>query len=110
MIRRPAQIAGLEIKDDLCEKILAETGTGPGALALMAFTLHELYDRGKQSARLTLEDYKSLGGVTGAIQAQAEKALQRIGKTDSKALHALFLDLVDVNDPASRYTPTCVHR
>lgn len=39
-----------------------------------------------------------MGGVTGAIQAQAEKALKRLGKVDDRALHALFSDLVEVND------------
>ncbi|MFN2218193.1 MAG: SUMF1/EgtB/PvdO family nonheme iron enzyme [Anaerolineae bacterium] len=98
MIRRPAQAAGLNIQDDLCERILTDTGTGSGALALMAFALHEIYARGHPSGRLTLQDYESLGGVSGAIQAQAEKALKRLGKRDDRALHALFSDLVEVND------------
>ena len=98
MIRRPAQVAGLEIQDDLCERILTDTGTGSGALALMAFALHEIYERGQPSGRLTLHDYESFGGVAGAIQAQAEKALRRLGKTDDRALQALFSDLVEVND------------
>ena len=98
MIRRPAQAAGLDIQDDLCERILKDTGTGTGALALMAFALHEIYERGHPSGQLTLHDYESLGGVAGAIQAQAEKALKRLGKTDDRALHALFSDLVEVND------------
>jgi formylglycine-generating enzyme required for sulfatase activity len=101
MVRRPAQVAGLEIGNDLCERILKDTGTGPGALALMAFALHEVYERGKQSRRLTLQDYKTMGGVAGAIQAQAEKALKPLLDKDDRALHALhalFLDLVEVND------------
>jgi len=98
MIRRPAQVAGLEIQDDLCERILTDTGTGSGALALMAYALHEIYERGQPSGQLTLHDYESLGGVAGAIQAQAEKALKRLGKTDDRALQALFSDLVEVND------------
>jgi formylglycine-generating enzyme required for sulfatase activity len=101
MIRRPALVAGLEIRDDLCERILKDTGTGSGALALMAFTLHEVYERGKQSGRLTLQDYEKMGGVAGAIQAQAEKALKPLlDKNDRglQVLHALFLDLVEVND------------
>jgi hypothetical protein len=40
MIRRPARVAGYEIRDDLCEQILQDTGTGAGSLALMAFALH----------------------------------------------------------------------
>jgi hypothetical protein len=64
----------------------------------MVFALHEIYARGHPSGRLTLQDYESLGGVSGAIQVQAEKALKRLGKRDDRALHALFSDLVEVND------------
>jgi hypothetical protein len=36
--------------------------------------------------------------VAGAIELQAERALQRLGKPDERALHALFSDLMEVND------------
>ncbi len=98
MIRRPAQVAGLEIRDDLCDRILQDTGTGAGALALMAFALQEVYEHGKASGKFTLQEYESLDGVAGAIQSQAERALQRLGKPDDGALHALFADLTEVND------------
>jgi hypothetical protein len=98
MIRRPAQLAGLELKDDLSERILKDTGTGGGALALMAFVLHEVYQRGKDSGRLTLQDYEALGGVSGAIKAQAERALQSAGQTDEHSMQALFSSLVEVSD------------
>ena len=64
----------------------------------MAFTLQEVYERCGASGRLKLEDYHSLGGVDGAIQAQAERALRPFGQPDNRALHALFAALVDVND------------
>jgi hypothetical protein len=98
MIRRPAQMAGYEIRDDLCDRILQDTGTGAGALALMAFALHEVYEHGKASGQFTLQDYESLDGVAGAIQSQAERALERLGQPDDRALHALFSDLMEVND------------
>ncbi len=103
MIRRPAHAAGLEIGDDLCDRVLKDTGSGPGALALMAFALHEVYERRKDPRRMTLQDYESLGddaesGVAGAIQAQAERAVQRLGQSDDRVVHELFADLVEVND------------
>jgi hypothetical protein len=42
MITGPAAKAGLEFEEDLVQRILDDTGTGPGALALMAFALDEL--------------------------------------------------------------------
>lgn len=98
MIQRPARAAELALGEDLCERILKDTGTGSGALALMAFALHELYERGKEVGRLTLQDYGSLGGVTGAIEAQAEKAIQPLVERDDRALQRLFLDLIEIND------------
>ena len=98
MIRRPARVAGYEIRDDLCDRILQDTGTGAGALALMAFALHEVYEHGKASGQFTLQDYESLDGVAGAIESQAERALERLGQPDDRALHALFSDLMEVND------------
>jgi hypothetical protein len=64
----------------------------------MAFALQEVYEHGKASGQFTLQDYESLDGVAGAIESQAEKALQPLGKPDDRVLHALFSDLMEVND------------
>ena len=73
MILKPARVAGVEVDDELCERLLRDTGTGPGALALMAFTLNELYKHGRtETGSLSLDYYKKeLGGVQGAIDRQA---------------------------------------
>ena len=52
MITRPAKAAGLEFDDGLVDRILKDTGTGPGALALMEFLLSKLYDH-RAGGRLT---------------------------------------------------------
>jgi len=61
-------LAGLELKDDLSDRILKDTGTGSGALALMAFALDEVYQRGKESGRLTLKDYETLGASRAPLK------------------------------------------
>jgi len=58
MITCPAQAAGLEFEEGLVDTLLAETGTDPGALSLMAFTLHELYEASKGTGKLTLAAYE----------------------------------------------------
>ncbi len=98
MILRPARMAGIEIKQDLCKRILEDTGTGPGALALMAFTLNELYRLAGGSPEITLDHYKTLGGVSAAIEVQAERAVKEHLHGGDGALQALFRDLVGVND------------
>lgn len=103
MILRPARVAGVDVEEALCDRILKDTGTGPGALALMAFTLNQLYRHGRtQTGGLSLDYYENaIGGVRGAIDRQAEaaiKAVQRGRRFDERALHHLFMDLVEVND------------
>jgi hypothetical protein len=103
MILRPARVAGVDVGEALCERILKDTGTGPGALALMAFTLNQLYRHGRtETGALSLDYYeKKLGGVQGAIDRQAEAALaavKRDHRFDEQALHDLFMDLVEVTD------------
>lgn len=59
MITRPAQAAGLEFEEGLVEDILEETGTEPGALALMAFALSELYKaRTREDEPVTWAQYR----------------------------------------------------
>ena len=68
MITRPAQAAGLELESGLVDRILADTGTEPGALALMEFLLSKLYDQ-RSGKQLTLAAYEALGGVADIIEA-----------------------------------------
>jgi len=61
MITRPADLAGFRFEEGLVQRILDDTGTEPGALALMAYTLSELWEATKGSTRvLTHEAYDSL--------------------------------------------------
>jgi hypothetical protein len=103
MILRPARVAGVEVGEALCERILKDTGTDPGALALMAFSLNQLYRHGRtETGALSLDYYeKKLGGVQGAIDRQAEAAIatvKRGRRFEEGALHDLFMDLVEVTD------------
>jgi len=74
MIIGPARVAGLSFDDDLVSRILRDTGSAPGALALMAFALHELYRASTPGTRLTLAAYEGFGGVQGAIGRRANTA------------------------------------
>lgn len=47
MITHPAERAGLQFEEGLEQRILDDTGTEPGALALMAFALFELWNDSK---------------------------------------------------------------
>lgn len=98
MMTGPAARAGLEFEDGLVERILEDTGTGSGALALLAFALHELYEAGKQDGRLTYEAYERFGGVQHAISQRAEYTFQGLDGAAQAELEHVFRELVQVDE------------
>jgi hypothetical protein len=64
IIEKPAERFGLELEPGLSEQIVEDVRTAD-ALPLLAYTLKELHDRGGEDRRLTLDEYRSLGGVQG---------------------------------------------
>jgi hypothetical protein len=55
---------GLIFQDGLAGRILRDTGSAPGALALLAFALAELYTACQPDAVLTHAAYNNFGGFT----------------------------------------------
>lgn len=99
MIERPAVIAGLQFDAGLPGRILRDTGQEPGALALMAYTLDELYTlAGTHGDRcLTFADYDKLGGVEQAIGTRAEGVFSKLDQAARDTLPHVFRELVAVN-------------
>ncbi|MEO1646837.1 MAG: hypothetical protein AAFR67_16735, partial [Chloroflexota bacterium] len=99
MIEMPASRAGLTWDDGLPGKIQADTGTGAGALALMAYALDELYHGVDDNKRLTFTAYNALGGVEGAIGKRAESTCDALELDDKEAiLQQVFRELVAVDE------------
>ncbi len=116
MIEAPAEAAGLRFEPpQLVQRILADTGTQPGALALAEFALGKLYDEAK-GGPLTEEAYLKIGRVFGAIDGQArlavskaEKALAKSGAVlDDEAWARLFTAIASVDDQGDK--PAVVRR
>lgn len=107
MIVDPAARAGLKFEDDLPERILDDTGTNPGALALLAFALHELYKAKREDGLLSLAAYVQTGTVLHAIGKRAEDAYQRLSIEVQERLEDVFRELVDAyeNGTATRRRP-----
>ena len=103
MIVGPAQAAGLTISKCLVQRILDDTGTGSGALALVEFALSQLYDKMIDS-ELTETAYQTIGGVAGSIDGLAEQAVQQAEKTlkqedrelDEEVFSRLYLAIASV--------------
>jgi hypothetical protein len=98
MIIRPAEVAGVELQEGLVQLLLDEAGSGPGAMALIAFTLNQLYQSAKSSLNLSIDAYRTFGGVKRAIQTRAEDALKGLPIDLNNVLPKLFANLVGIND------------
>jgi hypothetical protein len=85
IVRAPAAAAGLVFETNaqeghLDERLLADAKTAD-SLPLLQFTLRQLYDRRVEAAgemRLTHAVYDELGGLAGAIAAEAERAVSSL--------------------------------
>ncbi len=97
MIAEPAKAASLEFEPGLIEQILRDTGTGSGALALMAFALEQLYLACAPATTLTWEAYEHLGRVNQAIGRHAEETYSNLDQEAQNALGEVFAELVTVN-------------
>ena len=75
VIEEPAKVAGLSFEPDLVTRLVTDTGSGD-ALPLLAFTLEQLAHGAKRGDQLTQQRYADIGGVQGALQRQADAALQ----------------------------------
>src|SRR6516165_7667511 len=102
IIEKPADRFGLELEPGLSERIVEDVHTAD-ALPLLAYTLKALNDRAGTARRLTLDDYRSLGGVQGAIGAKLESVLSDPEPTadETRALQRAFTrHLVRVDEGA----------
>jgi formylglycine-generating enzyme required for sulfatase activity len=101
MIVGPARAVGLDLEAGLADRILEDAGgsaAGPGALALTAFALAELYQLSRAAGCLTLTGYAAVGGIEGAVRRCAETTLARLAPVPAGALGQLFEHLVEVDE------------
>ena len=98
MITRPAERAGLRFDEGLPQRILDDTGTEAGALALMAFALAELYEAKTEEGRLTHAAYDNFQGVEGAIGKRATDTFDKLDSGIQAKLGDVFRDLVEIDE------------
>ncbi|MER7827308.1 trypsin-like peptidase domain-containing protein [Streptomyces sp. NPDC096097] len=87
----------------LVDRILQDTGTEPGALPLLGFTLDLLW-REQRGGLLTYQAYQDLGGVTGALSLHADQVwAEYVPEADAPVARRLFTQLirVPVGSPAA---------
>ena len=105
VIRKPLERAleagrRIEFDDALIEKLLVdiEASDAKDALPLLAFTLEWLLSEFGDEATITIEDYKTIGGIAGAIDEGVEWVLKKAA-IDPRLPHdrdALLLSLIHI--------------
>ncbi|MFI6002082.1 trypsin-like peptidase domain-containing protein [Streptomyces sp. NPDC051366] len=89
-------IPGVHYEPHLVDRILADTSSEPGALALLGFTLDLLWQR-QGGGALTHQAYEQLGGVPGALGAYADQVwAEQVDPEDEPAARSLFTQLIRV--------------
>lgn len=102
-IELPALTMGRKFEQGLVATILNDAAEEPGALPLVQFVLERLWDScAGQPGDITLQSYKSLGRLSGALAAHADSVLANLSPEErSKArnlLGRLVRVAVDKND------------
>jgi len=93
----PAERAGLRVEPRLLAAMVADVVDRPGALPLLQFALTELADR-RSDGVLTLEGYRKINGVSGALGRRAEQLYQALDEPGKHACRQAFLRLVTLGE------------
>ncbi|GLQ89455.1 transcriptional regulator [Dyella flagellata] len=103
MIRLPAEAAGLRFGIDeqshaRLDDLLCEAAAhSPDALPLLQYTLHELYLQREHTGELSINAYRALGGLEGAIGRRAETVLAGLPAASQAALPRILSLLVTLS-------------
>ncbi|MFZ5870398.1 MAG: BTAD domain-containing putative transcriptional regulator [Actinomycetota bacterium] len=92
-VERPAELAGLRLEAGLADLVVAEADDEPGALPLLSHALAETWRR-REGRVLTVEGYRSAGGILGAVAQSAERLHESLTPEQRDVLRALVLRLV----------------
>jgi WD40 repeat protein len=97
-IERPAHLAGRELEGGLADLLLNEVEAHPGSLPLLEHALLEIWKECSPGRLLTVEAYREIGGVLGALEKHAEKVYGKLSTTEQEACRQVFLQLVQVDE------------
>ena len=93
-IVEPARCSGLRIEPGLVDVLVTKISGEPGALPLLSHALRSTWEV-RDGRTLTLEGYRSTGGVEGAIAATADGAVDALDPADQGLARHLFVRLVE---------------
>ena len=102
LIAKPARCAGLRISTNLVRRIINEslskaddlTKRDESNLPLLAFVLHELYER-RSNHELSEDAYDQVGGVVGAVAKYVAEVEAELQRTHGVKTNDLLLNVFD---------------
>jgi WD40 repeat protein/energy-coupling factor transporter ATP-binding protein EcfA2 len=96
-IAEPAARNGVIFEQGLIDTIIADFHQQAGSLPLLQYTLNLLWSKDDITDRvLNTKAYQDLGGVTGALQQQANKIYDQFNETQQKLAKEIFLELISL--------------
>jgi basic membrane lipoprotein Med (substrate-binding protein (PBP1-ABC) superfamily)/DNA-binding SARP family transcriptional activator len=94
----PARRSGIDLEPAVVAALVADVASQPGGLPMFQFTLTELVDR-SGGQRITLDEYRALGGLDGALVSRAERALDDLDLALREVARQVSLRLVGLDGP-----------
>nr|MDJ0498210.1 BMP family ABC transporter substrate-binding protein [Acidimicrobiia bacterium] len=91
----PARRSGVTLEPAVLAELIADVLGQPGALPMFQYTLTELFDR-RVGDVLSIETYRSIGGVQGALTKTAEELYGQLSPSEQGTAKQLFLRLVTI--------------
>ena len=89
----PAERSGVRLEPGLLATVVGDVADHPAALPFLQYCLTELYDR-RDGLVMTLDAYRDLGAVSGALGRQAEETYNQLDDQHKQAARELFTRLV----------------
>jgi DNA-binding SARP family transcriptional activator/ABC-type glycerol-3-phosphate transport system substrate-binding protein len=89
----PAVNVGVTVEPELAAELVADVAERPGALPLFEYALTELFDA-RCATTLTLESYRQLGGLRGALSRRADEILDGLTEAEQDVARQVLLRLV----------------
>jgi WD40 repeat protein/DNA-binding SARP family transcriptional activator len=99
----PAEVVGVNVDPALVAEASAEFADRPGALPLLEYALTESFER-RADHELTLESYRAIGGLSGALARRADELYGGLDATGKECARQLFLRLVTLGGEDSAET------
>lgn len=92
-IEGPARLAGLRLEPGLVDLLVRDALGEPGGLPLLSHALVETWER-REGRTLTVEGYRSAGGIRGAVAQSAERVYASLPQPERETVRAMLLRLV----------------